>query len=236
MACRLLPRVPLLADGRLVPTDLPWRGSPGIVSGIMLQSRAKDVHPGVRSSLGGLPPERLKREGMQAMLSWLLPKVIPSKNERELRRIRPLAERITQLEPEVVHLSDAELGAKTAEFRERLEHGETIEELLPEAFAVGREAAKRVLHMRHFDVQLIGGIVLHEGKIAEMATGEGKTLVATLPAYLNALTGRGVHVVTVNDYLARRDTEWMGPLYRMLGLTVGTIQHDMDDAARKKSY
>jgi preprotein translocase subunit SecA len=173
---------------------------------------------------------------MQAMLSWLLPKIIPSKNERELRRIRPLAERITQLEPEVVHLSDAELGAKTAAFRERLERGETIEELLPEAFAVGREAAKRVLHMRHFDVQLIGGIVLHEGKIAEMATGEGKTLVATLPAYLNALTGRGVHVVTVNDYLARRDTEWMGPLYRMLGLTVGTIQHDMDDAARKKSY
>ena len=121
-------------------------------------------------------------------------------------------------------------------FRERAEHGETIDELLPEAFAVGREAAKRVLHMRHFDTQLIGGIVLHEGKIAEMATGEGKTLVATLPAYVNALTGRGVHVVTVNDYLARRDTEWMGPLYRMLGLTVGTIQHDMDDAARKKAY
>jgi len=170
------------------------------------------------------------------MLSWLLPKIIPSKNERELRRIRPLAERISQLEPEVVPLSDAEIRAKTAEFRERLEQGETIDELLPEAFAVGREAAKRVLHMRHFDVQLIGGIVLHEGKIAEMATGEGKTLVATLPAYVNALTGRGVHVVTVNDYLARRDTEWMGPLYRMLGLTVGAIQHDMDDAARKQAY
>ena len=170
------------------------------------------------------------------MLSWLLPKIIPSKNERELRRIRPLAERISQLEPEVVPLSDAKLRAKTAEFRERLEQGETIDELLPEAFAVGREAAKRVLHMRHFDVQLIGGVVLHEGKIAEMATGEGKTLVATLPAYVNALTGRGVHVVTVNDYLARRDTEWMGPLYRMLGLTIGTIQHDMDDAARKQAY
>ena len=170
------------------------------------------------------------------MLSWLLPKIIPSKNERELRRIRPLAERISQREAEVVPLSDAELRAKTAEFRERFERGETIDELLPEAFAVGREAAKRVLHMRHFDTQLIGGIVLHEGKIAEMATGEGKTLVATLPAYLNALTGRGVHVVTVNDYLARRDTEWMGPLYRMLGLTVGTIQHDMDDAARKQAY
>ena len=170
------------------------------------------------------------------MLSWLLPKIIPSRNERELRRIRPLAERINQLEAEVVPLSDAELRAKTAEFRERVERGETLDELLPEAFAVGREAAKRVLHMRHFDVQLIGGIVLHEGKIAEMATGEGKTLVATLPAYLNALSGRGVHVVTVNDYLARRDTEWMGPIYRMLGLTVGTIQHDMDDAARKQAY
>jgi len=170
------------------------------------------------------------------MLSWLLPKIIPSRNERELRRIRPLAERISQLEAEVVRLSDVDLRAKTAEFRERIAHGETLDELLSEAFAVGREAAKRVLHMRHFDVQLIGGIVLHEGKIAEMATGEGKTLVATLPAYLNALNGRGVHVVTVNDYLARRDTEWMGPIYRMLGLTVGTIQHDMDDTSRKRAY
>ncbi|HEX9868993.1 MAG TPA: preprotein translocase subunit SecA [Candidatus Tectomicrobia bacterium] len=170
------------------------------------------------------------------MLSGMLSKIIPSRNERELRRIRPLAERINQREPEVVHLSDIELRAKTAEFRDRVAQGETLDELLPEAFAVGREAAKRVLHMRPFDVQLIGGIVLHEGKIAEMATGEGKTLVATLPAYLNALNGRGVHVVTVNDYLARRDTEWMGPLYRMLGLTVGTIQHDMDDASRKRAY
>jgi preprotein translocase subunit SecA len=170
------------------------------------------------------------------MLSGILAKIIPSKNERELRRIRPWAERINQLEPTVEHLSEAELRAKTATFRERVAQGEALDDILPEAFAVGREAAKRVLHMRHFDVQLIGGIVLHEGKIAEMATGEGKTLVATLPAYLNALSGRGVHVVTVNDYLARRDTEWMGPLYRMLGLTVGTIQHDMDDAARKRSY
>ena len=126
----------------------------------------------------------MMREGMQAMLSGLLQKIIPSKNERELRRIRPLAERISQLETGVVPLSDAELRAKTAEFRERFEQGETVDELLPEAFAVGREAAKRVLHMRHFDTQLIGGIVLHEGKIAEMATGEGKTLVATLPAYV----------------------------------------------------
>ncbi|HZC01366.1 MAG TPA: DEAD/DEAH box helicase, partial [Gammaproteobacteria bacterium] len=170
------------------------------------------------------------------MLSWLLPKIIPSKNERELRRIRPLVERINQLEGEVSGLSDAELRAKTGAFRQRSEQGATPDELLPEAFAVVREASKRVLQMRHFDVQLIGGIVLHEGKIAEMATGEGKTLVATLPAYLNALTGRGVHVVTVNDYLARRDTEWMGPLYRQLGLTVGTIQHDMDDSARKQAY
>jgi preprotein translocase subunit SecA len=178
----------------------------------------------------------MTREGVHAMLSWLLPKIIPSRNERELRRIRPLAEAVNQLEAEVVRLSDAELHAKTATLRQRFEQGETLDDLLPEAFAVVRETAKRVLHMRHFDVQLIGGIVLHEGKIAEMATGEGKTLVATLPAYLNALTGRGVHVVTVNDYLARRDTEWMGPIYRRLGLTVGTIQHDMDDAARKRSY
>src|ERR671910_63839 len=179
----------------------------------------------------------MTKEGMQAMLSWLLPKIIPSKNERELRRIRPLAERISQLEPEVVPLSDAELRAKTAEFRERLEQGETIDELLPEAFAVGREAAKRVLHMRHFDVQLIGGIVLHEGKIAEMATGEGKTLVATLPSYLNALTGRGgVHVITVNDYLASRDAEWMGQIHRFLGLEVGCIQNDMDDFERQTAY
>jgi preprotein translocase subunit SecA len=176
------------------------------------------------------------KEGMRVMLSWLLPKIIPSKNERELRRIRPQAERINQLEATVSSLSDAELCAKTGLFRERLDRGEPLEELLPEAFAVVREASKRVLRMRHFDVQLIGGVVLHEGKIAEMATGEGKTLVATLPAYLNALTGRGVHVVTVNDYLARRDTEWMGPLYRQLGLTVGTIQHDMDDLSRRRSY
>jgi preprotein translocase subunit SecA len=178
----------------------------------------------------------MTKEGVQVMLSWLLPKIIPSKNERELRRIRPLAERINQIEGEVSRLSDDELRARTGEFRQRLEQGSTPDELLPEAFAVVREASKRVLQMRHFDVQLIGGIVLHEGRIAEMATGEGKTLVATLPAYLNALTGRGVHVVTVNDYLARRDTEWMGPLYRHLGLTVGTIQHDMDDMARKQAY
>jgi preprotein translocase subunit SecA len=170
------------------------------------------------------------------MLSWLLPKIIPSKNERELRRLRPLAGRINELESSIARLSDDELRAKSTAFRERLDQGATVDDLLCEAFAVVREVSKRTLKMRHFDVQLIGGAVLHEGKIAEMATGEGKTLVATLPAYLNALTGRGVHVVTVNDYLARRDTEWMGPIYRALGLTVGTIQHDMDDAERKRSY
>jgi preprotein translocase subunit SecA len=170
------------------------------------------------------------------MLSWLLPKIIPSKNERELRRIRPLVTHINELESAMARLSDDELRAKTPAFRQRLAQGETVDDLLCEAFAVVREVSKRTLRMRHFDVQLIGGIVLHEGKIAEMATGEGKTLVATLPAYLNALTGRGVHVVTVNDYLARRDTEWMAPIYRSLGLTVGTIQHDMDDAARQLAY
>ncbi|HXH11678.1 MAG TPA: preprotein translocase subunit SecA [Alphaproteobacteria bacterium] len=170
------------------------------------------------------------------MLKWLLPKIIPSKNERELRRLRPLVERINQWEATIASLSDAELRAKTAEFKGRLDQGATLDDVLCEAFAVVREVSKRTLKMRHFDVQLIGGMVLHEGKIAEMATGEGKTLVATLPAYLNALTGRGVHIVTVNDYLARRDTEWMGPIYRALGLTVGTIQHDMDDAERKRAY
>jgi preprotein translocase subunit SecA len=173
---------------------------------------------------------------MQAMVRWLLSKIIPSKNERELRRIRPLVERINQFEATVTPLSDAELRAKTAAFKERLDQGAPLDELLWETFAVVREVSKRVLRMRHFDVQLIGGIVLHEGRIAEMATGEGKTLVATLPAYLNALTGRGVHIVTVNDYLARRDTEWMGPIYRALGLTVGTIQHDINDAERQRAY
>ena len=170
------------------------------------------------------------------MLSWFVAKFIPSKNIRELRRLSPLVTHINQLEGDVSPLSDAALRAKTSELRERLAQGATVDDLLPEAFAVVREASKRTLNMRHFDVQLIGGMVLHEGKIAEMATGEGKTVVATLAAYLNALTGRGVHIVTVNDYLAKRDTEWMGPLYRALGLTVGTIQHHMDDAERKQAY
>src|SRR5207249_3372950 len=133
-------------------------------------------------------------------------------------------------------LTDEQLQAKTTEFRQRFENGESLEDLLPDAFAVVRETGKRVLHMRHFDVQLIGGVVLHQGRISEMKTGEGKTLVATLPAYLNALEGKGVHIVTVNDYLARRDSEWMGKIFRFLGMTVGVIQHDLNDAERQVAY
>jgi len=200
----------------------------------------------------------------------LLAKVFGTKNEREVKRLMPLVERINALEPRMAALSDADLRAKTDEFRARIAGKtkpfdeqlarlaadpetdadaakpvedereaalkEALEELLPEAFAVVREAGKRVLNMRHFDVQLIGGMVLHSGKIAEMKTGEGKTLVATLPVYLNALSGRGVHVVTVNDYLAKRDAEWMGRLYRFLGLTVGVIVHELDDAERREAY
>src|SRR5687767_9058400 len=161
------------------------------------------------------------------MLNKILTTFIGTKNERELKAIRPRVQRIGELEPSVLPLSDEQLRARTAEFRQRADNGETVDDLLPEAFAVVREAGKRTLNMRHFDVQLIGGIVLHRGKIAEMKTGEGKTLVATLPAYLNALDGKGVHVVTVNDYLARRDSEWMGRIYRFLGMTVGVIQHDL---------
>ena len=157
-------------------------------------------------------------------------------NERKLRPYRKRVEQINALEPAFEKLSDEALRAKTDEFKQRLEKGETLDQLLPEAFATVREAAKRTLGQRHFDVQLIGGMVLHDGKIAEMKTGEGKTLVATLPVYLNALTGRGVHVVTVNDYLARRDAEWMGPIYRMLGLKVGVIVHGLDDDERREAY
>jgi preprotein translocase subunit SecA len=170
------------------------------------------------------------------ILDTVLSKIIGTQNERELKRMRPLVAEINAREAEVRALSDEALRAKTAEFRERLDRGATLDDLLVEAFAVVREAARRVLDMRHFDVQLIGGIVLHRGKIAEMKTGEGKTLVATLPAYLNALEGKGVHVVTVNDYLARRDAEWMGRIYRFLGMSVGVIQHDMTDAERKVAY
>ena len=170
------------------------------------------------------------------MIQTLLAKVVGTQNERELKRLRPIVEQVNALEPVVQPLSDDALRAKTAEFRERLAQGETLADLLPEAFAVVREVSRRVLNMRHFDVQLIGGAVLHSGKIAEMKTGEGKTLVATLPAYLNALEGKGVHVVTVNDYLARRDSEWMGRIYRALGMTVGVIQHDLNDMERQVAY
>jgi preprotein translocase subunit SecA len=170
------------------------------------------------------------------LVNTILAKVIGTQNERDLKKLRPIVAQINAKEPEIQRLTDAELRGKTEEFRARLANGETLEDLLPEAFAVVREGGRRVLNMRHFDVQLIGGVVLHRGKIAEMKTGEGKTLVATLPAYLNALAGKGVHVVTVNDYLARRDSEWMGRLYRFLGLTVGVIQHELNDQERQVAY
>jgi len=168
------------------------------------------------------------------MFKALVQKIVGTKNERELKRLRPRVDAINALEPEMQRLGDADIKARTAELRGRVaaasaENGDlkvVLDELLPEAFALCREVARRVLNMRHFDVQLIGGMVLHEGKIAEMATGEGKTLVATLPVYLNALVGKGVHIVTVNDYLAKRDTQWMGPIYHALGLTVGVLQHE----------
>ena len=170
------------------------------------------------------------------MVTKLIRKIVPSKNERELRRIQPIVEAVGALEPKMRAMSDGDLRAQTEKFRQMLDQGASMEDILVEAFATVREAARRTLDMRHFDVQIIGGVVLHEGKIAEMKTGEGKTLVATLPVYLNALGGRGVHVVTVNDYLARRDAEWMGKVYKFLGLTVGVVQHDMEDADRREAY
>jgi preprotein translocase subunit SecA len=170
------------------------------------------------------------------MLQSIVRKIVGTKNERELKRLWPIVEQINQLGPALKELSDDQLRAKTAAFKERVAGGEPLDDLLPEAFAVVREASERVLGMRHFDVQLIGGMVLHSGRIAEMKTGEGKTLVATLPVYLNALAGQGVHVVTVNDYLARRDAEWMGRLYKFLGLSVGVIVHGLDDRERKEAY
>ena len=170
------------------------------------------------------------------MLDAILAKIFGTKHEREVKRIRPKVAAINNLEPQMKALTDEALRAKTDEFRQRLAQGETLDDLLVEAFAVCREAGRRVLNMRHFDVQLIGGAVLHEGKIAEMRTGEGKTLVATLPSYLNALSGKGVHVITVNDYLARRDSEWMGRIHTFLGLTVGVIVHDISEEDRRKAY
>ena len=170
------------------------------------------------------------------MLTWIAKKLFGTSNERALRRIQPMVARITALEPGLQKLSDSELQAKTAEFKQRIDNGASLDELLIEAFAVCREASWRVLKMRHFDVQLLGGVVLHRGRIAEMRTGEGKTLVATLPIYLNALEGKGVHLVTVNDYLARRDAEWMGRLYTWLGLTVGTVVNGQPDAEKRAAY
>jgi preprotein translocase subunit SecA len=170
------------------------------------------------------------------MLSKLLLKVVGSKNERELKRVSPIVDRINELESGIQPLSDDELKQKMDEYRQRVENGEALDDILPEVFAVVRETAQRILGERHYDVQLVGGIVLHEGKIAEMKTGEGKTLVATLPVCLNALTGKGVHVVTVNDYLAKRDAEWMGAIYNFLGFSVGVVTHELLDEERKKAY
>ena len=171
------------------------------------------------------------------MLHTLLAKVVGTQNERELKRLRPIVGRGQRVRAgDQGAVGRAAARARPPSSASALANGETLDDLLPEAFAVVREAGRRVLNMRHFDVQLIGGAVLHKGKIAEMKTGEGKTLVATLPAYLNALEGKGVHVVTVNDYLARRDSEWMGKIYRFLGMTVGVIQHDLNDAERQVAY
>src|SRR5512139_2574696 len=170
------------------------------------------------------------------MLNWMLRKIMGTKNERELKRLAPMVVRVNELEPRMKALRTEEFPRLTAEWKEQVQKGRPLDELLPEAFALVREASRRTVGMRHFDVQLIGGMVLHEGKIAEMKTGEGKTLVATLPCYLNALSGRGVHVVTVNDYLARRDAEWMGRLYKALGLRTGVVVHGLSDAQRQEAY
>jgi len=169
-------------------------------------------------------------------ISKILSAVFGSRNERILRDLQPVVDQINALEKQYETLSDEDLRAKTDEFRRRHADGESLDDILPEAFAVVREASKRTTKLRHFDVQLLGGIILHQGKIAEMVTGEGKTLVATLAAYLNALEGKGVHIITVNDYLARRDREWMGPIYELLGMSVGVIEADMDYQSRKEAY
>ncbi|MBQ4381168.1 MAG: preprotein translocase subunit SecA, partial [Oscillospiraceae bacterium] len=166
----------------------------------------------------------------------LFTRLFGTRSQREVKKFDPIIAKIDALEEEYRSLTDKELRAKTDEFKARYQNGETLDDLLPEAFAAVREAAGRTLGMRHFRVQLVGGIVLHQGRIAEMKTGEGKTLVATLPAYLNALTGQGVHIVTVNDYLAKRDSEWMGKVYRFLGLSVGLIVHGLDNDERRRAY
>ncbi len=183
----------------------------------------------------GITTERGKRKGMDIFVK-VIDKIFGTHSERELKRIQPLADKIEELRPAMQALSDGELRAKTDEFKKRLADGETLDDLLPEAFATVREAARRVLNMELYHVQLVGGIVMHQGRIAEMKTGEGKTLVATAPAYLNALEGKGVHVVTVNDYLAKRDAEWMGQVHEFLGLTVGVVLNSMNSEERQKAY
>ena len=170
------------------------------------------------------------------MIGKALTKVFGSKNDRVLKQIKPLVNRVNELEDTVASLDDAALAARTVEFRERIAKGETADKPLPEAFATMREAAKRVLGERQYDVQVVGGVILHQGKIAEMKTGEGKTLTSTLPVYLNALAGKGVHLVTVNDYLAARDADWMGKVYTFLGMSVGKIIHNMEDGERREAY
>jgi len=170
------------------------------------------------------------------MIAGLLAKIIGTRNARELKRIRAIVHKINALEKDMSPLSDEDFALKTNDFREQLSRGKSLNDILPEAYAVVREVAKRKLGERHYDVQLLGGVVLHEGRIAEMRTGEGKTLVATLPLYLNALTGKGAHLVTVNDYLARRDAEWMAPIYDLLGMSVGILQNSSSDAERENAY
>src|SRR5207253_3411013 len=170
------------------------------------------------------------------MINTILTKIFGSQHEREVKKLLPLVVAINEMEPQIKPLSDAELRAKTAELRTQIDNGATLDDLLIPAFAVAREAAWRAVHMRPFDVQLMGGMVLHKGRIAEMKTGEGKTLVGTLPVYLNALEGKGVHLVTVNDYLARRDSDWMGQIYRFLGLSVGVIVPNLTDEERRQAY
>ena len=170
------------------------------------------------------------------MLTNALKAIFGSRNDRLLKQYRKSVEQVNALEPAIQKLSDEQLAAKTPELKRKVAEGADLDSILPEAFAVVREASRRVLGMRHFDVQLVGGIALHQGKIAEMRTGEGKTLVATLPSYLNALSGKGVHIVTVNDYLARRDAEWMGRIHRFLGLTVGVVVPQMDPGEKQQSY
>ena len=182
------------------------------------------------------PPQQRITDQAEELTMGFLNRLFGSYSDRELKKIYPIADKIEKLEPAMQALSDAQLRAKTEEFRERLANGQTLDDILPEAYAAVREAAWRVLGLKPFRVQLIGGVVLHQGRIAEMKTGEGKTLVAVLPAYLNALTGEGVHIVTVNDYLARRDSEWMGKVHRFMGLSVGLIVHGLDGDERRAAY